>query len=84
MAGKALIRIGRLGVLALVLAPASGMASQLNITSVTPVRPQIYLSPSLNMDVRSRTVYDLDISQNCSPDERVKKRKRDHRCRRDR
>jgi hypothetical protein len=84
MAGKSLIRIGMVGVFALVLAPAATLANQLNINTVTPVRPQIHLTPSLHMDVRSRDTYDLDLSEACRPDERLKRNKRERRCRQDR
>jgi hypothetical protein len=84
MAGNYFVRIGLFGALTLMLAPAAGSANQLNITTMTPVRPQIYLNPSLHMDVRSRTVYDLDLSSDCRPDERLKKSKRERRCRQDR
>lgn len=84
MAWNYLDRISLISAVALVLAPAAGSASQLNITTVTPVRPQIYLNPSLNLDARSRTVYDLDLSNDCRPDERIRKNKRERRCRQDR
>ncbi len=84
MAGRSLIRIGGLSILALVLAPAAGLTSQLNITSITPVRPQIHLNPSLHMDARSNSFYDIDLSQACRPDERIKRNKRERRCRQNR
>lgn len=84
MALNYLDRIGLIAALALVLASTAGSASQLNITTVTPVRPQIHLNPSLHMDARSRAIYDLDISNDCRPDDRIKKSKRERRCRQDR
>jgi hypothetical protein len=84
MAGTSLIRIGVAGVFVLVLAPAAALASQLNINTVPPARPQIHLTPSLHMDVRSRDIYDLDLSEACRPDERLKRNKRERRCRQDR
>lgn len=84
MARNYFIRIGLFGALVVMLAPTTGSASQLNITSITPVRPQIHLNPSLHMDVRSNTVYDLDLSEACRPDERLKRSKRERRCRQDR
>ena len=85
MARNCLTRIGFLGALAVMVAPATGSANQLNITTITPVRPQIYLNPSLHMDVRSRAVYDLDTSNDChAEDERLKTLKRKRRCRQDR
>lgn len=78
-------RIGLSGALIVMLAPAAGSANQLNITTVTPVRPQIYLNPSLHMDARTRAVNDLDISSDCrAEDERLKTLKRKRRCRQDR
>lgn len=85
MARNYFIRIGLIGALAVTLAPVTSSANQLNITTITPVRPQIYLNPSLHMDARSRTVYDLDISNDCrAEDERLKTLKRKRRCRQDR
>lgn len=84
MAWNYLDRISLISGLALVLAPAAGSASQLNITTVTPVRPQIHLNPSLHMDTRSRAVYDLDLSNDCRPNERIRQNKRERRCRQDR
>ncbi len=79
------IRIGLIGASALLLAPTAGSANQLNITTMNPVRPQIYLNPSLHMDARSRTVYDLDASNDCRvDDERLKTLKRKRRCRQER
>lgn len=84
MAGKSWIRIGVVSLFALGLAPAASSANQLNLNTVTPSRPQIHLTPSLHMDVRSRDIYDLDISEACRPDERLKRNKRERRCRQDR
>ncbi len=92
MAETSLIRSGFVSVFALGLvfglvlglAPTASVAAQLNVTGVTPVRPQIHLSPSLHMDVRSRDIYDLDLSAACRPDERLKRNKHERRCRQDR
>lgn len=84
MARKFLIRTGLAGALAVMLAPTASPANQLNITTSNPVRPQIHLNPSLHIDVGSRTVYDLNASEICRPDERLKRSKRERRCRQDR
>lgn len=86
MARNYFVRIGLFGALAVgLLVPTAGSANQLNITTMTPVRPQIYFNPSLHMDVRSRPVYDLDLSSDCrAEDERLKTLKRKRGCRQDR
>jgi hypothetical protein len=84
MTRKFSMRVALLGGWTLLLAPTAGSANQLNINTVTPARPQIHLNPSLHMDVRSRDVYDLDLSNDCRPDERLKTLKRKRRCRLDR
>lgn len=84
MAETSLIRIGVAGLFAVLVFPAGCLAAQLNVTGVTPVRPQIHLSPSLHMDVRSRDIYDLDLSEACRPDQRLRRSKRERRCRQDR
>lgn len=75
-----LVRMGLFGALALMLAPATGSANQLNVTTAMPVRPQIYLSPSLHMDVRSRTDYDLGLSNDCRSGDRLRNSRRDRRA----
>lgn len=85
MAWKYFIRIGLIGALAVSFAPVTGSANQLNITPMTPVRPQIYLGPSAHMDVRSRAAYDVDNSSDCrAENERLKTLKRKRRCRQER
>jgi hypothetical protein len=84
MAQAFLIRIGVLGALAVILAPAICSANQLNIHPAIPVRPQIHLSPSLHMDARSRSFDDIDLSDACRPDVRLRKSKRERRCRQER
>lgn len=84
MALASLIRTAVFGICAVVLAPGVGAANQLNIQSPTPVRPQIYLGPSLHMDARTRALNDIDLSEACRPDERLRKSKRERRCRQER
>ncbi|MBN9586653.1 MAG: hypothetical protein J0G34_14835 [Afipia sp.] len=83
MAGIYLVRIGVIGALAMMLNPATSSASQLNITTV-PVRPQIYIAPSMHMGIGPRSSYDLDQSERCRQDHLVKRTKRERRCRFDR
>lgn len=83
MAGTYLRRIGVVGVLAMMLSPAAGAAAQLNITTI-PVRPQIYIAPSMHMDIGPRSSYDFDQSQACRQDRRLKRISRERRCRFDR
>ena len=83
MAGIYLTRIGVIGALAMMLGPGAGSASQLNITTV-PVRPQIYVAPSMHVDIGPRSSYDLDLSQTCRQDHRLKRTERERRCRLDR
>jgi len=83
MAGTYLVRIGVIGALAMMLSPATGSASQLNITTM-PVRPQIYIAPSMHVDIGPRGSYDLDLSERCRQDHRLKRTKRERRCRFDR
>lgn len=84
MAQKCLVRIGALGALAVVLAPAICSAAQLNIHPAIPVRPQINFAPSVHMDARSRSFDEIDLSEICRTDEHLKKTKRDRRCRQER
>ena len=85
MARKFFIRIGVAGAWAVMLAPSAGSASQFNVSpSLTPVRPQIHLGPSLHMDARTRALNDIDLSEACRPDERLRKSKRERRCRQER
>lgn len=83
MVGLYLVRIGVIGVWAIMLNPATSSASQLNITTV-PVRPQIYIAPSMHVDIGPRRSYDLDLSERCRQDHRLKRTKRERRCRLDR
>ncbi|HEX7789905.1 MAG TPA: hypothetical protein VF467_05180 [Afipia sp.] len=86
MARKFYIRIGVAGAWAVMLAPSVCSANQLNLhPTITPVRPQIHLSPSLHTDARSRALDNIDLSDACRADERIKpKGKREWRCRQDR
>ena len=84
MALKYRVRLSVLGALAVTLAPAICSANQLNIHPAIPVRPQINLSPSLHMDARSRSFDNIDLSETCRPDERLRKSKRERRCRQER
>jgi len=84
MAWASFIRTGVFGACAVMLAPTLCPANQLNFHPGTPVRPQIHLSPSLHMDARTRTLNDIDLSEACRPDERLRKSKRERRCRQER
>ena len=68
-----------------VLAPIAASATSINVNTNTPVRPHVHLNAPLHLDVRPRTFHDLDLSETCRADERIKKRgKREWRCRQDR
>lgn len=85
MARKFVTRIGVAGVWIILLAPSISLASQFNLSpTITPVRPQIHLSPSLRIDARARSLDNIDLSEACRSDERLRKTKRERRCRRDR
>lgn len=74
-------RIGVIGLLAIVLALAAEAATNLNINTNIPVRPQIYLNAPLHLDVRSNSFRDLDLSDGCRADTRMKRVKQRRRCR---
>lgn len=84
MAGKSLLRTGAAAIFLLLLVPVACPASSLTVTTITPSRPQIHLSPSLRLDVRPRDTYDPGLSESCRPDERLRRGKRERRCRQDR
>lgn len=84
MAEQSPIWIGVAGTLAMLLVPVACPASSLTVTTVTPPRPQIHLTPSMRMDTRSRDITDPDLSDACQPDDRLRGHKRARRCRQDR
>jgi hypothetical protein len=50
-----------------------------------PIRPHVNLNNTINVDVKARTFREIDLSENCRADERIKvKGKREWRCRQDR
>ena len=89
MAGQHFIGAGA-AFFATVLIPGMALANNLNIhTGGThiPIRPHVNLNSTINVDVKTRTFYAIDLSENCRPDERVSirvKGKREWRCRQDR
>lgn len=87
MAGRFRINATVAGVLIASLAPAVAMANNLNINAGTniPMRPHVNLNSTIHIDVRPRTFLDIDLSETCRADQRIRKRgKREWRCRRDR
>lgn len=87
MAGKSLIGAGAAFLLA-ALVPAMAEANNLNVTTSgthIPIRPHVNLNATINVGVKARTFHDIDLSQTCRADERIKvKGKREWRCRQDR
>ena len=87
MAGRFRIDAAVAGVLIASLAPAVALANNLNINPGThiPMRPHVNLNSTIHLDVRPRTFLDLDLTENCRADERIRKKgKREWRCRQDR
>lgn len=87
MAGTFRTNAAVAGVLIASLVPAVALANNLNISPGThiPMRPHVSLNSTIHLDVRPRTFLDIDLSENCRADERVRKRgKREWRCRQDR
>lgn len=85
MAGKCFIGAGAAGLLIASLVPA--MANNLSVNTGThiPMRPHVNLNATINLGVKARTFHDVDLSQACRADERIKtKAKHEWRCRRDR
>lgn len=75
------------GLLVASLVPAVALANNLNLNTGPhiPVRPHVNLNSTIHIDVRPRTFLDIDLSENCRADERIRKKgKREMRCRRDR
>lgn len=69
------------------LVPAVALGNNLNVNSGThiPMRPHVNLNNTINIDVKARTFREIDLSQNCQAEERIKVRgKREWRCRQDR
>jgi hypothetical protein len=87
MAGKSLVGAGAAFLLA-VLVPPMAQANNLNVNTGgthIPMRPHVNLNNTINIHVKARTFREIDLSQNCRPDERYKVRgKREWRCRQDR
>jgi hypothetical protein len=87
MAGKYLIGAGAAGLLIASLVPAMALANNLNVNAGThiPMRPHVGLNATINLGVKARTFHDVDLSETCRADERIKTRgKREWRCRQDR
>ncbi len=88
MAGnKCLIGAGVMGLLIASLVPAMALANNLNVNAGThiPMRPHVNLNATINLDVKSRMFRDIDLSDACRAEERIKtKGKREWRCRQDR
>ena len=88
MAGnKCLIGAGVMGLLIASLVPAMALANNLSVNAGThiPMRPHVNLNATINLDVKSRMFRDIDLSDTCRADERIKtKGKREWRCRQDR
>lgn len=87
MAGKSFIGAGAACLLA-AFVPAMALANNLNVTTGgtrIPMRPHVNLNNTINLDVKARAFRDIDLSQSCRADERLKvKGKREWRCRQDR
>ncbi|EKS40210.1 hypothetical protein [Afipia clevelandensis] len=86
MTGKRRIGVGA-AVFATVLISGMALANNLNVNTGTyiPIRPHVNLNNTINAGVKIRTYQDIDLSENCRPDERIKVRgKREWRCRQDR
>lgn len=87
MAGKSLIGVGALGLLIASLVPAMAMANNLAVNTGTniPMRPHVNLNATINFGVKARTFHDVDLSEACRADERIRtKGRREWRCRQDR
>lgn len=86
MAGRFRINAAAAGVLAS-LVPAVALANNLNINAGIhiPMRPHVNLNSTIHIDVRPRAFLDIDLSQTCRADQRIRKKgKREWRCRQDR
>ena len=87
MAGRYCIHAAAAGLLVVLLAPAMALANNLNINAGThiPIRPHVNLNSTIHIDVRPRTFLDIDLSETCRADQRIRKKgKREWRCRQDR
>jgi len=86
MTGKRRIGAGA-AIFVAVLIPGIALANNLNVNTGTyiPIRPHVNLNNTISAGVKIRTYPDIDLSENCRPDERIKVRgKREWRCRQDR
>ncbi|MBS4004740.1 MAG: hypothetical protein KGZ91_15320 [Afipia sp.] len=86
MAGRFRIKAAAAGLMIVSLVPAA-LANSLNVNAGThiPIRPHVNLNATINVDVKARTFHDIDLSETCRPDERIKKKgRREWRCRQDR
>lgn len=85
MAGRFHIGAAAAGLMIASLVPA--LANNLNVNTGThiPIRPHVNLNATINLDVKARTFHDIDLSETCRADERIKKQgRREWRCRQDR
>lgn len=86
MAGRFRIKPLAAG-LVIALVPVVALANNLNVNAGThiPIRPHVNLNATINLDVKARTFHDIDLSETCRPDERIKRKgRREWRCRQDR
>ncbi|MBR2118363.1 MAG: hypothetical protein V4458_03065 [Pseudomonadota bacterium] len=87
MAGRFRIGAAAAGLIIASLVPVVALANNLNVNAGThiPIRPHVNLNSTIHLDIKSRTFQDVDLSETCRPDERIKKKgKREWRCRQDR
>ncbi|MDZ4366692.1 MAG: hypothetical protein U0987_06660 [Afipia sp.] len=87
MAGKSLVGAGAVGLLVASLVPVMALANNLavNTGNHIPMRPHVNLNATINLGVKARTFHDVDLSEACRADQRIKtKGKREWRCRQDR
>ncbi|NGX93709.1 MAG: hypothetical protein G4V63_00195 [Candidatus Afipia apatlaquensis] len=86
MAGRFRIKAAAAGLM-VALVPVVASANNLNVNAGThiPIRPHVNLNATINLDVKARTFHDIDLSETCRADERIKKKgRREWRCRQDR
>ena len=86
MIGKSFITAGAVFLLAACV-PGMAGANNLNVNVGThmPNRPHVNLNNTINVDVKTRAFREIDLSQKCGADERIRaKGKREWRCRQDR
>lgn len=87
MAGRLRIGAAAAGFMIASLVPVVASANNLNVNTGPhiPIRPHVNLNSTIHIDVKSRAFHDVDLSETCRADERIKvKGKREWRCRQNR